>query len=71
MDRSPTPERPKRAAPKRARTTPAVVVVGKDQTAAMTKESKPASGSEESDVDVGFLLGKSAVFSLSVSYAYG
>ena len=55
MDRSPTPERPKRAAPKRARTTPAVATAGKDPQTA--KENKPPSASDESDVDVGFLLG--------------
>lgn len=58
MDRSPTPERPKRAAPKRARTTPAALAtVGKEQQTA--KENKPPSQNEESDVDVGFLLGES------------
>ncbi|KAI0652117.1 hypothetical protein C8Q79DRAFT_1060892 [Trametes meyenii] len=53
MGRSPTPERPQRSIPKRARTTPTLVTVGKDQQPG--KESKPAQ-QEESDVDVGFLL---------------
>ncbi|KAJ7169803.1 hypothetical protein C8R46DRAFT_1191034 [Mycena filopes] len=47
MDRSPTPERPKRAAPKRAR----VTELAKD-----AKENKAPSGTEDSDVDVGVLL---------------
>ncbi|TFK92783.1 hypothetical protein K466DRAFT_512800 [Polyporus arcularius HHB13444] len=55
MDRSPTPERVRRAVPKRARTTPAAVVAaGKDQRTA--KENKPPTSGEENDVDVGFLL---------------
>ncbi|KAI0639671.1 hypothetical protein C8Q77DRAFT_1275231 [Trametes polyzona] len=53
MERSPTPERVKRSIPKRARTTPTLVTVGKEQQA--SKENKPAAN-EESDVDVGFLL---------------
>ncbi len=58
MDRSPTPERPRRAVPKRARITSATVTnTGKVQQHT-TKENKPPSQSEESDVDVGFLLGK-------------
>ena len=57
MDRSPTPERPKRGVPKRARTTPAAVATaGKEQQTA--KENKPPSQSDENDVDVGFLLGE-------------
>lgn len=55
MDRSPTPERPKRAAPKRARIAPADVGT-KEQTPA--KENKPST-SEEDEVDVGVLLGMS------------
>ncbi|KAI1793822.1 hypothetical protein LXA43DRAFT_916228 [Ganoderma leucocontextum] len=56
MDRSPTPERPKRAVPKRARITPvAVPSAGKEQQHT-AKGNKPPSQSEESDVDVGFLL---------------
>ncbi|KAI0715336.1 hypothetical protein C8Q76DRAFT_768320 [Earliella scabrosa] len=55
MDRSPTPERPKRAVPKRARTTPtATAAIGKEQQT--SKENKPPTASDESDVDVGFLL---------------
>ncbi|KAI0660346.1 hypothetical protein C8Q70DRAFT_913694 [Cubamyces menziesii] len=53
MERSPTPERAKRAIPKRARTTPTLVTIGKDQLT--NKENKP-SASDENDVDVGFLL---------------
>lgn len=64
MDRSPTPERPKRAAPKRARTTPvAVATVGKEQQHT-AKENKPPSHTEDSDVDVGFLLGESWIRSV-------
>ncbi|TBU34647.1 hypothetical protein BD311DRAFT_784239 [Dichomitus squalens] len=56
MDRSPTPERPKRAAPKRARTTPAAVSTAGKEQQHTAKENKPPSQNEESDVDVGFLL---------------
>ena len=54
MDRSPTPERPKWAAPKRARTTPAAMVTSKG-----TRGDKNTQGSisNENDVDVGVLLG--------------
>ncbi|PIL31691.1 hypothetical protein GSI_06394 [Ganoderma sinense ZZ0214-1] len=56
MDRSPTPERPRRAVPKRARIIPAAISsVGKEQQHT-AKENKPPSQSEENDVDVGFLL---------------
>ena len=55
MDRSPTPERPKRAVPKRARTTPAAPS-GKDEKGNKVQRSSPAS--EENDVDVGVLLGE-------------
>ena len=55
MDRSPTPERPKRAAPKRLRTTPAATTADKVQET--VKENKPPSANDDSDVDVGFLLG--------------
>lgn len=51
MDRSPTPERPKRAAPKRARVAPSQEAAGKD-----TKENRAPGASEEGDVDVGVLL---------------
>lgn len=57
MDRSPTPERPKRAAPKRARTTPVLPLTTKGEN--NKKENKPAAANDESDVDVGVLLGKS------------
>ncbi|KAI0778448.1 hypothetical protein BD413DRAFT_660735 [Trametes elegans] len=54
MERSPTPgERVKRSIPKRARTTPTLVTIGKEQQT--NKENKPST-TEESDVDVGFLL---------------
>lgn len=53
MDRSPTPERPKRAAPKRAR----VVDIGpKEDFKKGGKESKAKSDGD--DVDVGVLLGE-------------
>ncbi|KAI0686812.1 hypothetical protein BC835DRAFT_1287328 [Cytidiella melzeri] len=48
MDRSPTPERPKRAVPKRART---AVLAVKD-----AKDAKDGKSSGENDVDVGVLL---------------
>ncbi|EMD41971.1 hypothetical protein CERSUDRAFT_102357 [Gelatoporia subvermispora B] len=54
MDRSPTPERPKRAAPKRARTTPAVVTTGKGEK--NVKDDKNAPSEDGDDVDVGVLL---------------
>lgn len=54
MDRSPTPERPKRAAPKRARTTPATLSSSKGSKAGQQQGS---SGTDGNDVDVGLLLG--------------
>lgn len=54
MDRSPTPERPKRAAPKRARTTPGSVTALKGQ---KDGQQQGSSGSDGNDVDVGVLLG--------------
>ncbi|KAF5385451.1 hypothetical protein D9757_005355 [Collybiopsis confluens] len=51
MDRSPTPERPKRAAPKRLRTSPSSDAVVKDD----LRDSKPR-GIEDKDVDIGLLL---------------
>lgn len=53
MERSPTPERPKRAAPKRARTTPAAVTTLKDARGA----PQGSNDSDGHDVDVGVLLG--------------
>ncbi|KZT75103.1 hypothetical protein DAEQUDRAFT_720319 [Daedalea quercina L-15889] len=53
MDRSPTPERPKRSVPKRARTTPAVSNT-KDEKNSKANRSSPAG--DENDVDVGVLL---------------
>jgi hypothetical protein len=54
MDRSPTPERPKRAAPKRARVQPPPHASAKDET---KKENKDPS-SDDNDVDFGVLLGQ-------------
>ncbi|KAF9819915.1 hypothetical protein IEO21_01776 [Rhodonia placenta] len=54
MERSPTPERPKRAAPKRARTTPALLLATKNEEGA--KETKASTTTEDVDVDVGVLL---------------
>ncbi|TCD67091.1 hypothetical protein EIP91_000554 [Steccherinum ochraceum] len=51
MDRSPTPERPKRAAPKRARTTPALATLSRDE-----KNDKNGGARDGNDVDVGVLL---------------
>ena len=53
MERSPTPERPKRAAPKRARTTPAAVAGLKDSRGGSQSSNEP----DGNDVDVGVLLG--------------
>ncbi|KIK70900.1 hypothetical protein GYMLUDRAFT_32976 [Collybiopsis luxurians FD-317 M1] len=53
MDRSPTPERPKRAAPKRLRTAASSDSATKDDSA--SRESKPR-GTEDKDVDIGLLL---------------
>lgn len=52
MERSPTPERPKRAPPKRAR----VIAVAEQGNKEQRKENKPP-GSED-DIDVGVLLGE-------------
>ncbi|KAJ7487520.1 hypothetical protein B0H11DRAFT_1805110 [Mycena galericulata] len=54
MDRSPTPERPKRAAPKRARVAPSGESGSRDEKD--TKENKAPSGADDNDVDVGVLL---------------
>lgn len=56
MDRSPTPERPKRAAPKRAKIVNADTSIQKDD----MKERKNVEVADES-VDIGVLLGKSLV----------
>lgn len=53
MDRSPTPERPKRGPPKRARVMNVSEAGDKDK----SKENKPPGGGDE--VDVGVLLGES------------
>ncbi len=55
MDRSPTPERPKRGAPKRARTTPTLPSSSKDGKGG--KDGKDTTN-EGSDIDVGVLLGE-------------
>ncbi|KAL0578731.1 hypothetical protein V5O48_003287 [Marasmius crinis-equi] len=54
MDRSPTPERPKRAAPKRARVSPSADSIPKFDKSA--KEAKCRNDSTGEDVDVGMLL---------------
>jgi len=52
MDRSPTPERPKRAAPKRARVSPSAEAIPKS-----SKDFKSRNDPSGEDVDVGMLLG--------------
>ncbi|TFY68370.1 hypothetical protein EVG20_g3590 [Dentipellis fragilis] len=54
MDRSPTPERPRRAVPKRARTTPATMATGSKDSDS-SKENKDEKAGDQ-DVDVGVLL---------------
>ncbi|KAF9270142.1 hypothetical protein L218DRAFT_982778 [Marasmius fiardii PR-910] len=54
MDRSPTPERPKRAAPKRARTSPSADSITKFEKS--PKDSKSRTDGANEDVDVGMLL---------------
>ncbi|KAF8230655.1 hypothetical protein L208DRAFT_1423751 [Tricholoma matsutake] len=54
MDRSPTPERPKRAAPKRARVTQNSEHTTKNETA--TKENTSQSAFSDDDIDAGVLL---------------
>lgn len=56
MDRSPTPERPKRAPPKRARVAHIPDPSSKDE--ATTKENKAPGSTEENEIDVGLLLGR-------------
>jgi hypothetical protein len=56
MERSPTPERPKRAAPKRARTIPSTGSALKESG---TSQEQSSSSSDGNDVDVGVLLGMS------------
>lgn len=55
MDRSPTPERPKRAAPKRARVAPSSDASSKGDSG--LKENKAPNSTDDHDVDVGVLLG--------------
>lgn len=64
MDRSPTPERPKRSAPKRARIAPADTGT-KEQSS--VKENK-VSSAEEDEVDIGVLLGMYRSFYSHCSY---
>ncbi|KAH9487017.1 hypothetical protein JR316_0001083 [Psilocybe cubensis] len=55
MDRSPTPERPKRAAPKRARVlNPSESAATKDATS--SKDKRNSEDSNDDDVDIGVLL---------------
>jgi hypothetical protein len=54
MERSPTPERPKRSAPKRARNSATFVQEPKGEKA---PKEHSGSGVESQDVDVGVLLG--------------
>jgi hypothetical protein len=56
MDRSPTPERPKRPAPKRARVAPISEYSTRNETT--TKEDKAQNTCAENDIDVGVLLGQ-------------
>lgn len=56
MDRSPTPERPKRAAPKRARVVNTGDAVSKSDP--RSKENRSSSGTGDDDVDIGVLLGQ-------------
>ena len=56
MDRSPTPERQKRAPPKRARVAQALGSAAKDDTR-VSGNKAPAKSLEHEDVDVGMLLG--------------
>ncbi|KAJ3790907.1 hypothetical protein GGU10DRAFT_424720 [Lentinula aff. detonsa] len=52
MDRSPTPERPKRAAPKRLRTVPSSDLVSKED----SLQSDLRRATEDKDIDIGVLL---------------
>ena len=54
MERSPTPERPKRAAPKRARNN---TTFAQETKGGRTPKDHPNLSSESQDVDVGVLLG--------------
>jgi hypothetical protein len=54
MERSPTPERPKRATPKRARNS---ATSAQDLKGGRTSKELPSSSLENQDVDVGVLLG--------------
>ena len=55
MDRSPTPERPKRVAPKRARLAPVLGYSTRNE--AVAKENKEQSANIDDDIDAGVLLG--------------
>lgn len=63
MDRSPTPERPRRIVPKRARLLAVPDGGLKDEKA--VKQNKSSGSSDENDVDVGVLLGENNRFLLS------
>ena len=54
MERSPTPERPKKGPPKRAR----LIAVTEQGNKEQRKENKPSGGEDDGDVDVGVLLGE-------------
>lgn len=54
MERSPTPERPKRAPPKRAR----IIAVAEQGSKEQRKENKPLGREDDGDIDVGVLLGE-------------
>ena len=66
MDRSPTPERPKRAAPKRARVAP--VSEDSNQNEGASKESKTHKASDGDDIDVGVLLGQCLTWIVSLVF---
>lgn len=53
MDRSPTPERPKKAPPKKARVANTAEISNKEK----GKENKPPGGNDDNEVDIGVLLG--------------
>lgn len=60
MDRSPTPERPKRAAPKRLRTIPSDSASKEDST---SSDSSSRHATEDKDIDIGVLLGTLSLLS--------
>ena len=66
MDRSPTPERPKRAAPKRAKIAPATPPSKDGQ---VSKENK-SPNNDDDDVDVGVLLGENLIIPSFFSFSW-